>query len=95
MSLLKGSGVKCQGWKAKCQGCWLQGFLGPGLMASLLWAQEYQAQPLVALRDAAIFTSDGRAPPSGIFPSLVKNQSRKCPGSHQDMCPKVWRALEM
>lgn len=58
MSPLKGPEVKCQGWKAKCQGCWLQGFLGPGLMASLLWAQEYQPQALVALRDAAIFTSD-------------------------------------
>lgn len=62
MSLLKGPGWgvggKCQGLKAKCQGGWLQGFLEPGLLASLLWAEEYQPQALVALRDAAIFTSD-------------------------------------
>lgn len=40
-------------------------------MASPLWTQEYQAQALVAQRDAAIFTSDRRTPPSGISPSMV------------------------
>lgn len=44
-------------------------------MASLLWTQEYQAQALVAQRDAVIFASNRRTPPSGISPSMVGNRT--------------------
>lgn len=57
-------------------GMLVAGSPGTRQMASLLRAQEYQAKALVALRDAATFTSNRRTPPSGIFPFPGENQSR-------------------
>jgi hypothetical protein len=60
-------------------------------MASPLWTQEYQAQASVAQRDAAIFTSDRRTPPSEISPSVVGKRAGTGPKDQQGLCPRVCR----
>lgn len=62
-------------------------------MASLLWAQEYRALALVALRDAAIFTRL-KGTTFWDFPFSGENQSGTGPKDQQGMCPRVWRALK-